>query len=173
MRTIRQIVIHGSASRFGNALLIDRWHKEKGWPCIGYHYVICNGYPHPGGQYQPQGDGAVEHGRKLEDVGSHVKGHNQDTVGICLIGDSAPGAGKPPYTLPQLRALRGLVHWLAQELAAKGQPVTIQDVVGHCELDPAGKPHCPGLPMDTLRAYLAAETEHDADALLPGLIPSR
>lgn len=40
---------------------------------IGYHYVIKR-------------DGEVETGRPVERQGAHVKGHNHDSVGICLVG---------------------------------------------------------------------------------------
>ena len=43
MREIKKIIIHCSDSEFGDAALIDKWHKERGWTGIGYHYVILNG----------------------------------------------------------------------------------------------------------------------------------
>ena len=52
---------------------IDRWHRERGWLKIGYHYVIKR-------------DGTVETGRELEEVGAHAKGHNAISVGICMVG---------------------------------------------------------------------------------------
>jgi hypothetical protein len=39
------IIWHTSASPFGTALDIDRWHREEnGWRCIGYQGVILNGF---------------------------------------------------------------------------------------------------------------------------------
>lgn len=69
------IIVHCSDSPQGrgdNAATIDRWHKERGWSGIGYHYVILE-------------DGAVEAGRPLGKSGAHARGYN-DYVGICLIG---------------------------------------------------------------------------------------
>ena len=73
---LSKIVIHCSDTPTGRddrAEDIHRWHLEKGWWGIGYHYVICV-------------DGAIERGRPEMWEGSHVKGHNKNTIGICLIG---------------------------------------------------------------------------------------
>jgi hypothetical protein len=43
VRKIDTIVIHQSDSAFGNAAVIDKWHRERGWSGIGYHWVILNG----------------------------------------------------------------------------------------------------------------------------------
>lgn len=76
MRRINKIIIHCSATpegRFHNAEDIDRWHKERGWRGIGYHYVILL-------------DGTVEKGREEEEIGAHTVRHNHDSIGICYIG---------------------------------------------------------------------------------------
>lgn len=76
MRKINNIVIHCSATPEGkefHASDIDKWHKAQGWKCIGYHYVICL-------------DGEIEKGRDESVAGSHVSGHNSDSIGICYIG---------------------------------------------------------------------------------------
>jgi hypothetical protein len=44
MQKIEYIFNHHSASDWGDAAEIDKWHKEKGWKGIGYHYVVLNGY---------------------------------------------------------------------------------------------------------------------------------
>ena len=73
-----------NASDNFNANDIDRWHKQKGWKGIGYHYVILL-------------DGTVEQGRELEAVGAHCSGHNAHSVGICYIGGISKD-GKPKDT---------------------------------------------------------------------------
>lgn len=105
MRDITALVVHCSATPAGKpfrAADIDRWHREKGWVCIGYHFVIPL-------------DGSVEPGRPVAEPGAHVEGHNRDTIGICLIG-GVDALGKPANTFNerqfdalelQLRALRG------------------------------------------------------------------
>ena len=74
---IHTIVVHCSASPQGrgdNAETIHRWHKERNWSGIGYHYVILE-------------MGQIERGRPEYWTGAHVAGHNSNTIGICLIGD--------------------------------------------------------------------------------------
>lgn len=76
MRKINRIIIHCTATPEGRdhtAKEIDRWHREKGWASIGYHFVI-------------RLDGTVENGRPVEKVGAHVKGHNSDSIGIVYVG---------------------------------------------------------------------------------------
>lgn len=76
MRRINKLIIHCSATpegRFHNAKDIDRWHKERGWKGLGYHYVILL-------------DGTVEKGRDESEVGAHTLRHNQSSIGICYIG---------------------------------------------------------------------------------------
>lgn len=69
------VVIHCSDSPQGrgdDASTIDRWHRERGFDCIGYHYVILE-------------DGTIQPGRPHGAMGAHAKGYNHYT-GICLIG---------------------------------------------------------------------------------------
>ena len=43
MRKIKEIIIHCSATREGRNYTvadIDRWHRERGFFCIGYHFEI-------------------------------------------------------------------------------------------------------------------------------------
>ncbi len=43
MRKIKEIIIHCSATKEGRDYTvadIDRWHRERGCFCIGYHFVI-------------------------------------------------------------------------------------------------------------------------------------
>jgi len=42
-RQIKEIHIHCSATREGQAITADtirRWHLDRGWSDIGYHYII-------------------------------------------------------------------------------------------------------------------------------------
>lgn len=76
MRKITEIIVHCSATPRGRNVTakdIDRWHKERGFRCIGYHYVI-------------RLDGTVEAGRNEGETGAHCKGHNATSVGICYVG---------------------------------------------------------------------------------------
>lgn len=76
MRTINKIIIHCSDTPEGmdiGAKEIDRWHQQRGFKRIGYHYVI-------------RLNGQVEEGRQLKDQGAHCEGHNAHSVGICYVG---------------------------------------------------------------------------------------
>lgn len=92
---VDEIIIHCSATRpdwmagadFADQVAeIRRWHtdpKSKGgnsWVDIGYHHLISRG-------------GKVLNGRAENIIGAHVEGHNQGTIGICLIG----GAGSSEH----------------------------------------------------------------------------
>ena len=123
---INKIVIHCSATKNGKSLRtatqtaaqrIDEWHKQRGFKRspvlakqfnphlqhLGYHYVIDT-------------DGTVETGRMVGEIGAHVKGHNQYSVGICLVGGiDASGKNYGEYTEKQWIALHKLLQKLESE----------------------------------------------------------
>lgn len=90
MRRIDEIIIHCSDSPEGRndkAEDIRKWHKQRGFSDIGYHYVIDLG-------------GTVEKGRPIEQAGAHCTGHNRNSIGICYIGgaywrDGVNAKGEP------------------------------------------------------------------------------
>ena len=95
MPDIDHIVIHCSDSpqnRGDNAETIHRWHLERGWDGIGYHYVITE-------------RGVVQNGRPHYWPGAHVKKHNRNSLGICLIGEDS-------FTRNQMLSLRDLIDRL-------------------------------------------------------------
>jgi N-acetylmuramoyl-L-alanine amidase len=122
---MNKIIIHCSdtfTDMNTTAADIDRWHRERGWASIGYHYVIKR-------------DGTVEQGRPENVPGAHVAGHNTGSIGICLIGGKARGRENPcNFTRHQWRALESLVMQLAIEYPQA-------EILGHTDLDP-GK-SCP------------------------------
>jgi len=89
---IDAVVVHCSASPHGrgdDAETIHRWHViGNGWDGIGYHWVIAE-------------DGTVQPGRPWYWTGAHVRGHNSNALGVCLVGDH-------DFTGEQLHALRAL-----------------------------------------------------------------
>lgn len=103
MRKINKIIIHCTATKEGKdfkAKDIDRWHKEKGWKCIGYHYVIDL-------------DGTIEKGRSVEEIGAHCNGHNADSIGIVYVGGlDSKGNPKDTRTQAQKEALWELLRVL-------------------------------------------------------------
>lgn len=146
MREIDTLIIHCSATEFGNAELFNEWHLAKGWDCIGYHFVICNAYPARKNWVNKQpdfaADGMLETGRPVDKIGAHTLGHNQTSIGICLVGDRS-------FTGKQFDALKSLIKTLKA-----AYPITT--VNGHYEYQSAidqGKT-CPNIDMDWLRNLL-------------------
>ena len=139
MREIKKIVIHCSDSDYGTASLIKKWHmEERNWSDIGYHYVITNGVQESCRPYKPEDDGFIQTGRPLEIQGAHVKGHNSDSIGICLIG-------KHHFTAKQLYdSLPNLLRLLLPTYE-----LTFDDVYGHHEFDP--NKTCPNFNVNDLR----------------------
>lgn len=124
------IVVHCSATQAKadiGAAEIDRWHRQRGWQCIGYHYVIRR-------------DGTLETGRDDRVVGAHVEGHNSDSVGICMAGGiDAEGKAENNFTEAQFATLRRLCH----ELKIKYPAAIVQ---GHRDF-PGVKKDCPCFPV--------------------------
>lgn len=103
MRNISEIIIHCSDTPYGKDYSvkdIDRWHIERGFSGIGYHYVVHL-------------DGSVSLGRPLELQGAHCFGHNANSVGICYIGGrDVSGRVADTRTPAQKEALKSLVGHL-------------------------------------------------------------
>lgn len=104
MRKITHLVVHCSATPEGrdvSAEEIDRWHRQRGFAEIGYHYVV-------------RLDGSIETGRPLEVPGAHVAGHNANTIGIVYAGGLAKDGktAKDTRTAAQKAALTGLLKSL-------------------------------------------------------------
>ena len=136
-----KIILHCSDSSFANATLITRWHLERGFRTIGYHYVILNGFL-DAGVYHANFNGHVETGRALDDdsdvndkeMGAHVLSHNKGSIGICLVGKSNS------FTDEQLNGSVKLIYSLEQQYKEI-------EIVQHSTLDPK-KPFCAGLDME-------------------------
>lgn len=87
MRKINEIIIHCTATQEGKdfkASDIDRWHRERGFNKIGYHYVIDL-------------DGTIEKGRDENEIGAHCTNHNKNSIGIVYVG-GLDKTGKPKDT---------------------------------------------------------------------------
>lgn len=132
--TTRMIILHCSAtppSMDIGAQEIDRWHRSRGWLGIGYHFVIRR-------------DGQVEKGRQQDAVGAHAKGHNHDSIGICLVGgldeDNNPANN---FTDAQFAATWDLIVTL------EGEYGTLE-VIGHSDV--SGK----SCPCFNVEEFLAA-----------------
>lgn len=100
------IFIHCSATKpsmYVGAAEIDKWHRKRGWLGIGYHAVIRR-------------DGTLEYGRDLEEPGAHVRGYNDRSIGIVLIGGLNEETGEPEdnFTLSQKYVLRDFIKHIKQ-----------------------------------------------------------
>ena len=118
MRTISKIIVHCSATAEGRDFTVDdirRWHLQRGFSDIGYHYVIYR-------------DGSVHAGRPLEKVGAHCLGHNAHSVGVCYIGGLAADGKSPKDT--RTAAQKSAIATLIAELRGRFPGATVH---GHNE----------------------------------------
>lgn len=120
MRKIDSIIVHCSATKAGldfSAADIDRWHRERGFNSIGYHYIVCL-------------DGKIEKGRDVLLTGAHCKGWNERSIGICYIGGlDKNGLPADTRTNAQKRVLYQLIMDLQKEYG-------ILQVLGHRDTSP-------------------------------------
>ena len=94
-RWLNEIIVHCSASdkpAHDDISVIDRWHRERGWSEVGYHFFIRN-------------NGQVQKGRWISKQGAHCSGHNTHSVGVCLSGDRK-------FQADQFASLNKLIHKL-------------------------------------------------------------
>lgn len=155
----RRITVHCSGSRKGHSMTVQEirnFHTSpkphgRGWSDIGYHFIID--------QF-----GNVHDGRPITRQGAGVKGHNKDTVHICLIG-GLNSHGEPAFTYsdPQMEAL--FKHIIA--LDEQYETIRLEDTRGHRDYSPDrdgdGKigPHeyVKACPCFDVREWLAAGLE--------------
>lgn len=86
-RQVNEIILHCSATKDGQDFSADdirRWHLERGFNDIGYHFVI-------------RLDGTIEQGRDINLTGAHCLNHNRRSIGVCYIG-GLDRAGRPADT---------------------------------------------------------------------------
>lgn len=125
---VKFLVVHCSATPadmdIGRAE-IDRWHKQKGWAGIGYHFVIRR-------------DGTIEEGRPTDIPGAHAEGYNTRSLGICLVGGLSQDGrtAENNFTGLQMTILRMLLNKL------KVGDYRTAEIVGHRDL-PGVKKDCP------------------------------
>lgn len=141
MRHIRKIILHCSASSWGDRKIIKLWHLDKGFADIGYHYVMGNGFPDSSGRFFKEWDGLIEDGRPLEIPGAHVKGENDDSIGICLIGNHTFTAKQLWVSLPDL----------TYKLMKKFD-LSLADIYGHYEFNQ--NKSCPNFKIKDFRRFL-------------------
>ena len=106
MEVIRFIIVHCAATPPEmdiGAEEIRKWHKERGWSDIGYHYVIRR-------------NGDIEKGRPETTRGAHTGGYNDDSIGICLVGGvNEKNKADANFTMNQYAALERMLHTLTEK----------------------------------------------------------
>lgn len=104
-RAIAKLIVHCSytpPSMDIGADTIRDWHVNGNkWRDIGYHYVIRR-------------SGAIETGRNEAVAGAHTRGHNYDSLGVCLVGGKAEDDERADcnFTAAQFLALDQLIRQL-------------------------------------------------------------
>lgn len=82
---------------------IGRWHRQRGFRKVGYHYVILL-------------DGTIRKGRDIAQVGAMCQGSNANSIGICYIGGlDADGKPKDTRTEEQKASLFFLLQQLREQ----------------------------------------------------------
>lgn len=131
-----EIILHHAEAKSASVEEVNRWHLERGWTGIGYHFYIRK-------------DGRIYRGRPEWAVGAHAQGHNKRSVGICCEGSYMS------ETMPkaQFDALVGLVREeMAKYPGAK--------VLRHRDVNST---NCPGVnyPWKALLAALSPEKKEE------------
>lgn len=124
--TIDMIVLHHADAKNCTIYNIHKWHLANGWTGCGYHYFINK-------------RGQIYQGRPDDVIGSHAKGYNASSIGICFEGDFV----KETPTQAQIDAGLELVEHLKKKY-------NINKIKGHGELMATD---CPGrmFPIEKFR----------------------
>ncbi|MDM5155771.1 peptidoglycan recognition family protein [Bacillus sp. DX1.1] len=134
LQNVTKIIIHHTAKEGWDVYKTHAFHqKVRGWSGIGYNYFI-------------EEDGTVYEGRGLF-IGAHAKGHNSETIGICMTGNF----DKYDPTSEQVHSLHRLCYTFMQQFS-----LCVEDILGHRELEGVTKT-CPGtrFSMQYLRRVLS------------------
>ncbi len=124
-----RIIIHHSASEDGKALhlpAIRAYHHSLGYHDVGYHAII---------EEVDLGYEAL-YGRPLCLPGAHTKGHNDDSLGICLVGNFS--VSKPPHA--QLLIAARVVAQLCRVFS-----IPLTEIYPHSKFNAT---ECPGIRFD-------------------------
>ena len=122
-KSIQFLVVHCSDTDNNvnlGAREIHKMHLSFGWDGIGYHKIINR-------------SGLIENGRPEYWIGAHVKGKNDVSLGVCLIG-------RDKFTNKQFTSLEKVLRlWKLLYPSAK--------IIGHYNTDDTQKT-CPNFDVD-------------------------
>jgi hypothetical protein len=122
---VSKIILHCSDSDFwhhDDIKVIDDWHRKRGWDGVGYQLFVKK-------------TGEIQLGRPLNKVGAHTKGHNKNSIGVCMSGKN---------DFPQLTHTISLLLYLLKSFS-----LTPDDLFGHYEID--SNKTCPNIDMNYIR----------------------
>lgn len=117
MRKINEIILHCTADEYGvnhDIEYYNRIHRERGFRCCGYHYVI-------------DVTGKVLKGRSINEIGAHCRGHNAHSIGIAYIGGLLNGEAKNTLNYLQIGSLRRLLSALLSLYNLKKEDVHLHN----------------------------------------------
>lgn len=131
-----EIILHHAEAKSASVEEVNRWHLERGWTGIGYHFYIRK-------------DGRIYRGRPECAVGAHAQGHNSRSVGICCEGSYMS------ETMP--KAQFDALVWLVREEMTKYPGAK---VLRHKDVNSTD---CPGVnyPWKALLAALSPEKKEE------------
>lgn len=90
-RMINEIIIHCTATPEGRECTVDeirRWHRQRGFSDIGYHYIVHL-------------NGDLDFGRNVDISGAHCLNHNANSIGVVYVGGVAKDGRTPKDTRTQ------------------------------------------------------------------------
>jgi N-acetylmuramoyl-L-alanine amidase len=128
MGPVKRITLHHTSEYPGMDKLTDmqviqsiaKYHRSTlGWADIGYHYIVGR-------------DGRVYEGRSSQLQGAHTGGHNENNLGISMMGNYV-------HQLPSKRQLDALKLLLAEKYQTYG--LSAQNLFGHRDFKAT---ECPG-----------------------------
>lgn len=148
MKKPDSIIFHCSASTYGDAELIRKWHLARGFRDVGYHFIMLNGKRLSNSHYDPQSDGLIELGRPLDkngvleswEVGAHALGYNDHSIGVCFVG----------YRYFTNRQILYGAAFLA--VLAKHWSIPVECILGHRET--GANKECPTMDEQLMRAWV-------------------
>jgi N-acetylmuramoyl-L-alanine amidase len=142
--TVKHIIIGCSetpAHHDIGLLEIDRMDRQAGKFACGWHVIVRR-------------DGAIEYGRELQQVGSHTRGHNKDSIGICLVGGGDSGrSGIDLYEDEQIEAMEDEIEYLLTLFPGA-------DIIGQGRLIGGISP---GFHVEERYAYLDSAQQNEVD----------
>jgi len=93
LSNVKYIIVHcADTDQNIGVKAITRWHKDRGWNTVGYHYIVRR-------------NGVIEKGRSEKVVGAHCYGFNRYSIGVC-------GVWKKKPTVESIASMRRLIEEL-------------------------------------------------------------